>query len=405
MPKSLTESEKILLILGQLIKESSNLDKALRSYLKHIRRSLGLGRLSLMLFDEVKAELFVKEALGLKLEIRQKARVGLGEGIAGWVAKERKPLLIRNIENHPRFRTAKKASGFRSGSFLSVPVKTAHKFFGVLNGAEKDSGRPISEAEAKTFQILADVLALFLENQGFRDQVEGSEKMRLDEMADISHEFRIPLTCLKEALAILKDGIPGTLNEKQKRYLEMAERNILRMTRLVDVLLQRIPWMNQGPLLNLQRKKLNAAEWAEDILREFTAIAEKRKIQLRFECPNRHLTILADPERLGEVVMNFLDNAIKYSKPETEVLLKMIPADGKMRLSVEDYGEGIPKEEQGRIFNRAYRLKAAKEKKIEGQGLGLALGKEIVEAHGGTISVESEEGKGSSFWFELPLQS
>lgn len=403
MPKTLLENEqKALFALSRLLEETGDFDKILRSYLWEIRKSLHWGRISLMLVDEKGAELFLKESFGLKLEIRKKTRQRIGEGIAGWVAKEGRPLFVRNIASDTRFRGEKKASGFRSGSFLSIPVKTRRRLYGVLNAAEKESGKPFNEDEFKMFRVLGEALALFLENQWLAGRLHETKRLSVDEIADLSHEFKIPLTCLQEALAILRDEIPGSLNEKQKQYLEMAQQNIGRMNERVNLFIREAKDAAQDAPSKPERKRIDLARWSEEILGAFKAKAERSGIRLRRGSDTPEIKIWGDPERLGEVLTNFIDNAIKYSKPRGEVLLKATQTRGRIRMAVEDHGRGIPKEEQKKIFDRFYRLKKARESGVEGHGLGLALCQEIVKAHGGTIGVESTEGQGSIFWFEIP---
>lgn len=209
---------------------------------------------------------------------------------------------------------------------MSVPVQTPRRFYGVLNGAEKEGGGPITEKDFKAFQVLANTLAFFLENQGLFKEIKESEKTRFDEMSSLFHEIRIPLTCFQEAVAILKDELSGPLNPQQRRYIEIAERNIHRLKEFIDVFIRWARKVTEGHLLRLERRKINLTQ-----------------------C-----------------------------------------------------GEGILEEEQERIFDRFYRLKKAREKGIEGHGLGLTLRKEIVEAHQGKIGVDRREGRGSIFWFELP---
>ena len=404
MPKALIrDTEKLLFILDHLLEETEDINKALRSCLNRITKTLGLRRLSLMLLEEEKGELFVKEAFGSKLEIRKDARLKLGEGIAGWVAKEKKPVFVRNILKHPLFRKSKKASGFQGTSFMSVPVQTPRRFYGVLNGAEKEEGKTITEKDFRTFQMLANTLAFFLENQGLFREIKESEKTRLDEMTNLFHEIRIPLTCFQEAVAILKDELAGPLNAQQKQYVEVAERNIQRLKEFIDIFIRWTQKTTTEHLLKLERRRINLVRCGEEIIQNFRPRAEKKKIGLRFEWDSPEIEIWCDPGRLEEVVFNFMDNAIKYSKAGREVVLKVSRSGDRVRVAVEDQGEGIPEEEKKRVFDRFYRLKKAREGGREGHGLGLALCKEIVEAHQGTIGVDSRKGGGSVFWFELPV--
>ena len=404
MPKALIqETEKILFILDHLLEETKDIDRTLRSCLQRITKTLGLNRLSLMLLEEGKEELFVKEALGAKPHVRKDARLKLGEGIAGWVAKERKPLLVQNISKHPLFRKSVKASGFQGRSFMSVPVQTPRRFYGVLNGAEKKGGRAITEKDFKTFQVLANTLAFFLENQGLFKEIRESEKTRFDEMASLFHEIRIPLTCFQEAVALLKEEIAGPLNVQQKQYVEVAERNIQRLKEFIDIFIRWAKGVTEEHLLKLERRKINLVRCGQEIIQNFQPRADRKKIRLRFECDNPEIETWCDPGRLEEVVLNFMDNALKHSKSGTEIVLRVSQTNEKVRVAVEDEGAGVPEEERKKVFDRFYRLKKAREEGIEGHGLGLTLCKEIVEAHQGTIGVDGREGPGSVFWFELPI--
>ena len=234
----------------------------------------------------------------------------------------------------------------------------------------------------------------------FRDltRLKQLERTREEFVANVSHELRTPLSLIKGYVETLLDGARDN-PEVAERFLKIIERNANRLDLLIQDLLTISALESEKIKLNLQPVKLRAL--AEKVLTDLNAKAENKKVRLVNELPE--LTANGDVNRLDQVLANLVDNAIKYGRGDGLVVVggKKL-ADGRLEIFVRDDGPGIPAEALDRVFERFYRVDKARSRDQGGTGLGLSIVKHIVQAHGGEVRVESELGKGATFFFTLP---
>jgi signal transduction histidine kinase len=226
--------------------------------------------------------------------------------------------------------------------------------------------------------------------------------MRFDELknnlvATVAHEFRTPLTSMRMAIHLCTEGAVGPLTDKQADLLFAAREDCDRLQTIVDELLDASRLQEGRPA---PRKETVPAEaLIKDALEAHTGEAETAKVELRSEVLPGIGDVVADPERIQIVLSNLLSNAIHHSPPGSEVAARAARSDGWVRFEIEDHGPGVAPEHQRAIFERFYQAPGGK---AGGAGLGLAIAKDIVDEHGGSIGVVSEPGKGARFWFRLP---
>ncbi|MEX0869964.1 MAG: HAMP domain-containing sensor histidine kinase [Candidatus Spechtbacterales bacterium] len=219
-----------------------------------------------------------------------------------------------------------------------------------------------------------------------------------------AHQLRTPLSAMKWTFNMLLDGDLGELKEEQieviKQSNEMNERMIATINDLLNV-----SRMESGRL-EYRFQEVDLVQIIKEVFREEEVRARKRNINLIFEELADNLPPLnADPEKLLMVVSNLIDNAIKYTPDGQTVKVKLEKRDDYIQFSVQDEGIGIPKELFPKLFTRFSRGENAMRLHTTGTGLGLFIAKNIIERHGGKIWAESEEGKGSVFFFTLPLDA
>jgi signal transduction histidine kinase len=224
-------------------------------------------------------------------------------------------------------------------------------------------------------------------------------RLQSDFVSAVSHEFRTPLTSIRQLAEMLARGRMESDHHKQRAYdLILGESDRLR--RLVESLLDL--GRMQARQYKYRAEDLEAVQWTRGVAEEFRETVRSRGYVIDFTAPAHDAWIRGDREALGGALWNLLDNAVKYSPDEHNVHVAVSASDGHVEVSVRDHGPGIPKEDLRRVFARFYRGADAKNRGTKGTGIGLAIVKEIVEAHGGTVRVRSELGWGSEFTMVLP---
>lgn len=223
------------------------------------------------------------------------------------------------------------------------------------------------------------------------------EKMRKEFVANVSHELKTPLTSIRGFVETL---LAGALRDESRSrdFLIRIEEDADRLHRLIEDLL-RLSEIESGEIpLALEEVPLrDAVEKALTVLRQ--PIEEKK---IAVENQTGSLAVNADRDKLNQVLINLLENAVKFNRQGGKVTLQAEPHENFLKISIEDTGIGIPNEAVPRVFERFFRTDKARSKDEGGTGLGLAIVKHIVELHGGTVSCQSELGKGSTFSFTLP---
>lgn len=218
-------------------------------------------------------------------------------------------------------------------------------------------------------------------------------------MANVSHELRTPITSIKSYTETLLDGAMED-PETSKRFLSVIDSEADRMTRLVKDLLQLSRLDNQQ--MNWKMEKVFLDTIVKTIVERMQIEAQRKHQKLESYVIGDIPAINADKDRLEQVIVNLISNAIKYTPEHGEITVYVGIIYNDIYVKVTDTGIGIPKESLPRVFERFYRVDKARSRDMGGTGLGLSIAKEIVQAHGGTISISSEMGKGTEVTVKLP---
>lgn len=223
------------------------------------------------------------------------------------------------------------------------------------------------------------------------------EELKNDLVATVAHEFRTPLTSLRMAVHLCTEQAAGPITDKQAELLHAAREDCDRLQAMVDDLLD-LSRIESGrvelfPLPTAVSYLINSA------LEEHKAEATEAGLNLTADFPVPESRVFADHERIGHVFSNLIGNALRHTPKDGKVTLSAQALDGAVRFAVADTGKGIPQEYRERIFEKFFRVPDTEPR---GTGLGLYIAREIVRGHGGDIGVESEPGKGCTFWFTIP---
>ena len=228
------------------------------------------------------------------------------------------------------------------------------------------------------------------------EAVARNEELRRHMVSDVAHELRTPLTNVRGYLEGLRDGVL----EPDRETLDLIFEEAQLLGRLVDDLQDLA--LAEGGQLRLERQPVAVAELAERAVGAARPQFEARGVRLRTDLAEILPAVDADPERIGQVLRNLLSNALAHTPSGGDVLVGAKMAGAAIAVSVRDTGTGIEPEHRPFVFERFYRVDQSRARKSGGAGLGLAIAKQLVEAHGGRISVESAVGQGSTFTFTLP---
>lgn len=233
-----------------------------------------------------------------------------------------------------------------------------------------------------------------------RTRLRALENARRDFVANVSHELRTPLSLIRGYVETLMEGPFDQATTT--RFLRTIHKHTQRLVFLIEDLLT-ISRLESGAQ-RLDARRLEVRNLVQQALEDLRQLATERRVTLRNEVP-AGLELEADPERLLQVFLNLVDNAIKYGRPGGRVLVGGVSRDDdQVELWVSDDGPGIPSEARERVFERFYRVDKARSREQGGTGLGLAIVKHIVQSHGGEVGVESELGRGTTFRLRLPAR-
>ena len=272
---------------------------------------------------------------------------------------------------------------------LSRPIisitKTA-KRFGEGDFDVEFKGKGYKETE-KLAEVLNDA----------KNEIRKVSDLRKDLIANISHDLRTPLTMVKAYAEMIRD-LSGDNPVKRAEHVQVIIDEADRLSNLVNNLLE-LSKLESGNM-ELNRRKFSIVDKINDCMTRYQLVIEQNGYDMKYE-PDEDRQIDADPDKLDQVIYNFINNAINYTGDHKVIRIKQINSEKSVRIEVSDNGKGIAKDLLPKVFDRYYRDAKVK-RDVVGTGLGLAICKEILKCHDFPFGVRSEEGKGTTFWFEIP---
>ena len=316
--------------------------------------------------------------------------------------------------------------GAKINTMLAVPLKVKDTVIGCLI-VDRVHGLPLTSDHLDVMGTLASQVAIALDNTEAYHQIEtlnvnleervqdrtaqlevaNEELKNLDRLksqflAHVSHELRSPLASIKGFAENLLAGVTGTITEKQEHYLRRIQANSGRLTRMIANLLDRAKL--EAGKMELACEHFSITQTAQEVLEQLKPLATANLQQFSLETTHQNLMAYADVDKVNQVLTNLIENAIKYSPEGGSIQVKIdLHGPHQVKVSIIDTGEGIPPEALPNLFTPFFRVKRHSGTTVQGLGLGLSIVKQLVELQGGTLSAESEKGKGSTFTFTLPV--
>lgn len=233
-----------------------------------------------------------------------------------------------------------------------------------------------------------------------------AELLRLNEIKSnftsmLSHELRTPLNAIKESIQIVLDGIDGPITEEQQKTLSIATSNVNRLTRLINNVLH-LNRLESGKMgMIFERTTLN--DLISTVCQLMQATVKKKNLELTCTLPSYPVIAICDSDKIQQLLINLIDNAMKFT-PQGGITITLATTDHQVKIGVADTGVGIPPEEQDEIFDMFSQGRYADLVETSGAGIGLTVCKQIIAEHHGTVHVQSEAGKGTTFTIQFPMK-
>ena len=317
---------------------------------------------------------------------------------------------------------------FNIKSFVIAPITSQNKTSGILFAGNQSDTFVLTEGDEELISILADQLGKAVENaklfdQAYRssqmlelkvqertkelssalEEVKKISKLKSEFISAVSHELRTPLTSIKGYAALLMTGKLGEIPEQVKERLEKINKHSDNLVKLINDLLD-IARIEAGRI-EMKFLKFNMESLIENVHDLLTPQMKDKNIQFVADIPSVVPDILIDVNQIERVLINLVGNAVKFTRTNGTITVKVSYDDKKLTIAIKDTGIGISEENAAKLFNEFYRVDNEVNQTIKGSGLGLALAKKIVEAHHGQIWVSSKLHEGSTFCFTLPFET
>lgn len=346
---------------------------------------------SILLYDDAARQLNFQVATNLDLQTMRGLVVPLEGSIAGWVVTNRKPVRIANAHADPRFyQTIEQETNFTTEDIIGVPLITKEKVVGVLEVLNKHNDH-FTTADEDLLLVLGAQAAVAIENTRLFQQS--------DLIAEFVHELRTPLASIGTSTYLLLR--PEISQEQHEHMINAIHSEAMRLNTLASSFLDLARLESGRVQFHLTRFELQPL--LEECMTVIQSKADESHIDISSDVPDGFPPVEADRDRLKQVVLNLLSNAVKYNSPSGSVRLSAASAADCWTLSVTDSGLGIPEKSIPHLFEKFYRVRTY-EDKVPGTGLGLSICKQIVAGHGGSISVASRLGEGTTFTIHIPFK-
>ena len=288
-----------------------------------------------------------------------------------------------------------------SGEMLSAPLQVGDKVVGAIGLGNPVTARPFGSHDKQLLMALADYAAIALENARLYKEVRQADRAKSEFVSLVAHEMGTPLTSILCYSDVLLQERSEPLSEKQEQYVSVIRKNVGRMQILLSDL-QDISRIEAGHL-SLNIEPTNLATALQGALEATRGQIGARSQVLTLDLPEDLPLVGADPARLTQILINLIGNACKYTPDGGHIRVKAGPQGGYVCCAVADNGVGISPKDQKRLFTKFFRSDNPAVMEKQGTGLGLCIAKNLIELQGGQIEVESELGKGTTFWFTVPV--
>jgi signal transduction histidine kinase len=412
--------------LSRSVSKSLEEDQIFKMIDAAVIEDMGFEKAGCFLFDAPLDRFVPKLDIGYAQGEFEKVKEGVGEAKKEFLSLMENAMTTSSISltTDPLFRE-KAGKILQAVSFIASPLLPNEGSRGFFFVATLSRETLISEGDEELITVLANQLGQALENARLFEKtwkahqeleikveertrelsrvledVRGMDKRKTEFVSSVTHELRTPLTSIKGYAAILLSEKLGVLPPQAKERLEKINRHSDELAQFVNDLLD-ISRIESGRV-SMKQEPQNLRRVVEEVADMLSVVLKEKEIAFAFQVPEEAKTVLADYGQIKRVFINLINNAIKFTPAGGQITVRALSADDQIQVDVSDTGCGIPEQALERIFEEFYRVDNLINQQVKGTGLGLALVKNIVEAHKGRIWVKSQAGKGSTFSFTLP---
>jgi signal transduction histidine kinase len=361
---------------------------------------------SILEYDETAAELRFLAMHWFQRDLLRPVGVPLSGSAAGWVYRRGQSLIIQDVKLDQRhFKVVDHVTKHETHSLVAVPLMVRGEVVGVLEALNKKDEAHYTEQDLAILETLGALAAQAMQNANLQRKVRATsielaelERLKTDFIAITSHELRTPLGLILGHATFLRELASAQYGEQ----LEIIIRNATKLKEIVENLSD-VDNIQTGAA-RVRHQKVSLAKIAEDVILLFQDEADSRNITLKCETGTAACYVNADEAKLSIALSNLVKNSLQFTEAGGYVTVKIQEDTGHFKVSVMDDGIGIPARDLPRVFERFFQVETHLTRHYGGMGLGLSVAKAMIELHGGRIWVESEEGKGSTFTFLLPME-
>ena len=409
MFKGCEDEIKALARLSTMVNSTLDLMEVLDNAMKYVEELMDAEASSIFEVDHERDELFFRLARGKGGSRAREIRLSMGEGIAGWVAREGKPLLVADVYEDKRFSPRMdKYSGFKTRSIIGVPIKHKGRLIGVLEVLNKRGG-PFEEEDLELLTVVGNQIGIAMENARLYQRLQEKFTLTAEELKKtqqkliqserlgalarlsqgVAHEVRNPVMSIGGFARRLKQQLsPG---DSAHKYVEIILKELARLEKMVQDV------ENYANMREPEFREVNLKKLIEHALEEWRQNWARPDIQVHLDLPGEEITFSGDERLLSLVLKNLFRNAREAMTSGGKLSIAAYPRGRQIIIEVGDTGSGIPPEDLPQVFDPFFTSNP------QGSGLGLTTVHRIVSEHNGEISVKSTVGEGTEFRIRLPL--
>ncbi len=383
----------------QTVSSTLNMEEVLNLIAQSAAEAMQVKACTIRLLGESGQTLDTVSAYGLSEQYLTKGSIDVQKSLLARQTLLGQPIVIPDTSRDDRLQYPAEARIEGINSMLCVPLLIRGKAEGLICVYSAKPNQ-FGESDVEFLSALASGGASAIENARAYQALEKADRAKSDFVQMVTHELRSPLSAVQSMLRVLEGGYVGALTPRQQDLIQRSKRRISFLLALVGDLLE----LAAGKVEQLRGKKTEVMlnETLAKVTELMQASAEEKGLKFKIEIPQEPLILVGIQDGLERVFINLVSNAVKYTPAGGSVVVRAWSENGQIKVEISDTGIGIPEEALPRIFDEFYRAKNAKAMEMEGTGLGLAIAKDVVEQHGGQISLKSAVGEGSTFCVTLP---